>query len=89
MSSGDHSLPSPPPPSAAPVRKERPKWRPLLILICGGLALALGGCQYFTRSYMHNDTGALIGASAFVIGSVSVVVGGLAALVHSLRVLFR
>jgi hypothetical protein len=71
------------------IRTPRPTSRPHLLLFFGGLALAAGGCQHFTTSYLRNDTGALLGASAFVVGSVAVLVGATAALLHVLRGLFN
>ena len=90
------STPQPPVPAGGPIDqpaagppKERPKWKHVIIMTLGGIALAVGGCGAFLSGL--NDTNALsiLGGIGFVAGVILFCIGAITGIVYIVTAIFR
>jgi len=90
------STPQPPVPAGGPIDqpaadppKERPKWKHVIIMTLGGMALAIGGCGAFLSGL--NDTNALsiLGGIGFVAGVILFCIGAITGIVYIVTAIFR
>ena len=90
------STPQPPVPAGCSVdqppagpRKERPKWKHVIIMTLGGIALAIGGCGAFLTGLNDSNAFSILGGIGFVAGLILFCIGGITGIVYIVTAVFR